>query len=218
MFNLQAFIFGFTQGFVIGPISLFGIREGLDPKRGFLYQLQVILGATVVDIIYLLMASYGAAEFIDHSLVKLAMWSVAAYMLISMGYNSLRDKPKRLSLKHMHRHKARFYETDFFRALLMNLVNPLAIVFWVVVAGGMYADFASTISPLGFAMNIVVGGAISSFLVAVATLLVRQIFHPWMLKKLVMTGSLVLIAYGVFFSFKAFGELKPLMTSVIATF
>ncbi len=218
MLNPQAFIFGFTQGFVIGPISLFGIREGLDPKRGFWYQMQVIFGATMVDIVYLLLSAYGAAQFIEYSLVKLAMWSVASYMLISMGYNSLRERPKKLSLKHLHRHKAKFYETDFFKAFMMNLVNPLAIVFWVMVAGSLYADYAATVTPFVFAMNIVVGGTVSSLIVAFATLLVRHIFHQWMIEKLVKLGSFVLIGYGIFFSFKALTELKPFVIGLVTTF
>lgn len=216
MINPQAFIFGFSQGFVIGPISLFAIREGLDPKRGFWYQVQVYMGATVVDIIYLLLASYGAAQFIENSYVKFFMWAAAAYMLISMGYNSLRQKPKRLSLQHMHRHRHHFYETDFFRALLINLVNPLAVIFWILVAGGLYAEYAATVSPFMFAMNIVMGGTISSLLVTLLTLVVRQVFHQWMIKKLIQVGSIVLIIYGLYFSFKALLELQPLVIGLLA--
>jgi threonine/homoserine/homoserine lactone efflux protein len=207
----QAFIFGFTQGFVVGPISLFGIREGLDPKGGFWCQLQVLLGATIVDMFYLLLASYGAAEFIDHGLVKLAMWSIAAYMLLSMGYNSFFEKPKRLSIQHVHRHRKKFYETDFFRALLMNMVNPTAIVFWVMVAGSMYATYPEPISPFSFATNILVGSSISASLIVFATLLVRHVFHPWMLRKLIKMGSLVLMAYGLYFSYQAVLVLGPLV-------
>lgn len=216
MINPQAFIFGFSQGFVIGPISLFAIREGLDPKRGFWYQVQVYMGATVVDIIYLLLASYGAAQFIENSYVKFFMWAAAAYLLISMGYNSLRQKPKRISLQHMHRHRHHFYETDFFRALLINLVNPLAVIFWILVAGGLYAEYAATVSPFIFAMNIVVGGTISSLLVTLLTLVVRQIFHQWMIQKLIQVGSVVLIGYGLYFSLKALLELQPLVIGLLA--
>jgi threonine/homoserine/homoserine lactone efflux protein len=215
MLNPQAFIFGFTQGFVIGPITLFGIREGLDPKRGFWYQMQVIFGATMVDILYLLLSSYGAAQFIEHDLVKLIMWSVASYLLLSMGYHSFFEKPHRLSIQNVHKHRSKFYETDFFRALLMNLVNPLAIVFWVMVAGSLYTNYATTVTPMEFAISIVVGGTISAVLVAIATLLVKQVFHEWMLKKLLKLGSLVLIAYGLYFSYQAILALQPVTASAL---
>ena len=210
MISLQAFILGFTQGFVIGPISLFGIREGLDPKRGFWYQLQVILGATLVDIGYLLLSSYGAAQFIEYGLVKFAMWSVAAYLLLSMGYNSFFEKPKRLTIQNVHRHRTKFYETDFFRAILLNLVNPLAIVFWVMVAGSLYGSYSEPITPFVFAANIVVGGTLSALVVALATLMVRHVFHQWMLKKLMKVGSLVLIGYGIYFLFQAILAFQPI--------
>lgn len=211
MFNLSVLIFGLTQGFVVGPLTLFGIREGLDPKKGFWFQLQVLLGATLVDIFYLMLASYGAAKFIQYSPVQLAMWIAASYMLFSMGYNSFFGKSKRLSMEHVHRHRKRFYDADFFKAILMNLVNPTAIVFWVMVAGSMYANYVHILSPAAFAINILVGSTLSASLIVLATLLIKHVFHPWMLKKLVKGGALILMGYGVYFSFQALLILKPIV-------
>lgn len=214
MFLLSAFIFGLSQGFVVGPITLFGIQEGLNPKRGFWYQVQVSLGATCIDILYLLLAAYGAAQFLEYNLVKLILWSISSYMLIHMGLNSFSGRTKRMSLNHMHNSRARFYDSDFAKAMLINLFNPLAIVFWIMVAGGLYAESAQLITPFWFAMNIVGGGLIISFLVACTTMLVRKIFHQWMLTKLIRLGSLMLMGYGFYFSFKALMELKPMLVSL----
>ena len=96
---------------------------------------------------------------------------------------------------------------------LIILVNPLAIIFWVVVAGGLYAGMASTLSPFFFSANIVVAGLIGSLGVATLTLLVRHIFHQWMLRKLMQVGSMVLIGYGLYFSYQALLELHPLVLS-----
>lgn len=215
MFNLDAFLFGLSQCLVIGPISLFAIREGLDPAKGFKYQMQVVLGATLVDIFYLLASAYGAAEFVEYGPVKLVMWALAAYLLLHMGWNSLHEKVGRMNFHHVYRHKLKFYETDFFKAMLINIVNPLAIVFWVVVAGGLYASLNAPLTPFMFAMNIVGAGLLGSFILALLTLGVRQVFHQWMLRKLVKLGSMVLIGYGVYFSFRAVMELSPLVMAVV---
>lgn len=217
MFSIDAFLFGLAQCLVIGPISLYAIREGLDPERGFWYEMQVFLGATVVDIIYLMLAAYGMAHFVEYGFIKFIMWVLAAYMLIVMGLNTFHERPKRLSLHYVHRHRTKFYETDFFKAVLINLVNPLAVIFWVMVGGSLYADYVGRISPAFFTLSIVSGGLLGSVLVTLLTLFVRSIFHQWMLRKLVKVGSAVLVGYGIFFSFKALMGLAPFLVGLFTT-
>ncbi len=214
--NPGAFSFGFTQGFVVGPITIFGIQEGLNKKKGFWYQVQVILGATIVDLIYLLLASYGAAQFIDNSIIRLLMWSFASYMLIHMGINSLRKNPGKISFHHMHRHRSKLLEMDFVRGFLLNLVNPMAIVFWLMVAGSLYGQYKGVVTPPVFALNVVFGGLVSSVCVAIITMFVRKIFHESMLKNLVRFGSLILISYGMWFFGKAMVEAKPMFDSILS--
>jgi len=215
LFSPSIFWFGFSQGLVIGPITLYGIREGLDPRRGFWSQMQVIGGSTLVDVIYLLLATYGMVNFVQYDLAQVVLWSLASYMLITMGVNSLHERPSKLSFAHMHRHKVHFFETDFFRAFCLNLVNPMAIVFAVIVFGGMYAGYANQLSPLAFTVNIVIGGLVTSVLKAILTLAIRHIFHEWMLTKLMKAGSLILVAYGVWFFWKAAQHVPDLTVSLI---
>lgn len=217
MISPEAFLFGFTQGFVIGPLSLYGIREGLNPKKGFWYQLQVILGSAVVDIVYLLLATYGVASFVEISWVKMFMWSGAGYMLIRMGINSITEKPGRMNFHHAHRHKLAFFDSDFVRGFIVSLFNPMAVVFSVMIVGSLYATYTGPVSPAAFAMNVNVGGFLAGFIVCLLTLLIRQIFHPWMLKKFMMLGSFVLIAYGVYFSWMAIKEAAPIVDAAFSS-
>lgn len=216
LFSASIFWFGFSQGFVIGPISMYGIREGLNPKRGFWSQIQVSLGATLVDIAYLLASTYGLVNFIKYDVVQLLLWSIASYMLITMGVNSLKEQTTRkMSFTHFHGKKLQFFESDFVRAFLMNVVNPLAITYAVVIFGGMYAGYSNQLTPAVFAANIILSGLAASIIVALATLAVRQVFHEWMLKKLLKGGSLILIGYGIWFLWKAVEHVPELTVSVI---
>ncbi|QQR55368.1 LysE family transporter [Candidatus Peregrinibacteria bacterium] len=212
----EAFLFGLSQGFIIGPITLYGIREGLNPRRGFFFQAQVILGATLVDACYLMLGTTGAAQFIQIPWVQTLMWCLAAYMLTSMGYHSLNDHTHKRSLQHMHRHKLRFFDSDFIKGGLMCLVNPMAIVFSLVVVGSLYSAHAHEISPYGFSANVALGGVLASFGIAGLTFIVRHIFHQWMLKKLMRVGSYILIAYGLKFTFKAVLGVQPLIIGLIS--
>lgn len=219
MFTLEAFIFGFTQGFVLGPLTLFAIREGLNPRKGVWFELEVFLGAFVTNIFYLMLATYGVTRFIEYDWVRLFMWSAAAYMLIRMGINSLLEHDSRMSFKHAHRHQLRspfrFLENDFFKGFLLSLFNPMAIVFSLLVVGSLYATYSGPSGPAGFAMSVNLGGFLSSLAVCVLTLFVREIFRPWMLKKILILGSFILIVYGAYFSYKALLEAVPLVQAFI---
>ncbi|MFA4815060.1 MAG: LysE family transporter [Candidatus Gracilibacteria bacterium] len=217
MFTPEAFIFGFIQGFVIGPITLYGIREGLNPRRGLWFQLQVTLGATLVDAVYLILATNGMIHFLDYGWIRLMMWSVAAYMLLNMGIDSLRGENGKKKLQHIHRHKLQFFDSDFFKGFLMCMTSPMAITYAVIVVGGLYAGYAASVSPTVFALNVNMGGFFTSLLIVSLTFMLRHVFHQWMLKKLMMAGSLVLVGYGVYFSWKAILEVGPTVEALSAS-
>ncbi|MFA5855375.1 MAG: LysE family transporter [Candidatus Gracilibacteria bacterium] len=214
----SAIFFGFTQGLIIGPLSLYAIREGLNPCRGIKCEAEVFTGALLVDITYSLLAMYGAASFINYGPVQTVLWTLAAYMLITMGINSFHSRQKKMSFHHLHRHKLAFYDNDFFRGLMINMVNPMAIVFWVVVGGSMYADYSSVMPPFIFALNIIAGTIPAYFVTILVTFFIRRIFHQWMLKRLIQAGSLVLTGYGLWFTWRAAVGLPELFTGVVSLF
>lgn len=217
MFTPEAFIFGFLQGFVIGPITLYGIREGLNPRRGYWFQLQVILGATIVEAIYLLLATHGVIHFMDYSWVRFMMWVVASYMLTSMGIDALKGEKSKKKFQHVHRHKLHFFDSDFAKGFLMCLASPMAITYSVMVVGSLYVSYAAAVSPTAFALNVNLGGLATSLLIVVLTLMVRHVFHQWMLKKLMMAGSLILVGYGIYFGFQAFLEAQPVVDAAFSS-
>lgn len=217
MFTPEAFLFGFLQGFAIGPITLYGIREGLNPKRGFWFQIQVTFGATLVDAVYLTMATNGVMQFANYDGVRLFMWVVAAYMLLNMGIDSLRGDLGKKKLQHVHRHKLHFFDSNFFKGFFMCMTSPLAITYAVIVVGGLYTNFAATVAPTPFALQVALGGFTTSLIIVFSTLVLRHLFHQWMLKKLVMVGSMVLIGYGAFFSWKAINEIAPTVEAFSAS-
>ncbi len=212
-FVADAFIFGFIQGFVVGPVTLYGIQEGLNPKKGPREQMKVIAGAIIVDIFYLMLAVYGVAHFIDHSWVKLLMWTGAAFMLVHMGLNSLHENGK-ATIQHMHRHKLKFYDSDFVKGIFLCLFNPLAIVFSVMVVGSLYATYQGGAGPMPFALNIELGGILTSTLFILLTFFLSHIFNRQMLKKIVKGGSFILIGYGVYFGWKAVMEAQPVIALI----
>ncbi len=217
MFSPEAFMFGFLQGFVIGPITLYGIREGLNPKRGIWFQLQVIFGATLVEAVYLLLATHGVIHFMDYEWIRLLMWTTASYMLLSMGIDALRGEKSKKKFEKVHAHKLHFYDNDFFKGFLMCLASPMAITYSLMVVGSLYVSYAVAVSPTAFALNVNLGGLMSALLLVALTLVVRHVFHQWMLKKLMLAGSLVLLGYGLYFGWQAVLEVQPVVEAFTAS-
>jgi len=214
----SAILFGFTQGLIIGPLSLYAIREGLNPCRGIKCETEAFTGALLVDITYSLLAMYGTVSFVNYGPVQTVLWTLAAYMLITMGINSFHLRSKRMSFHHLHKDKLAFYDNDFFHGFIINMVNPLTIVFWVVVGGSMYSDYSSVMPPFLFALNIITGTILARFVTISVTFFIRKIFHEWMLKRLMQAGSLVLTGYGLWFTWRAAIGLPELFTGLISLF
>lgn len=217
LFVEEAFIFGFTQSFVIGPLTLLAIREGLNPKRGLWYQLQIVAAGTIVDTLYLLLALNGVVFFITDIRVQAIMWTCAAFMLTIMGMNSLNEphKKKKISYHKTHRHHLQIADNNFSKGFLIGLMNPISIIFWIMIAGSMYSQYIGKISPLLFTTNIIIGGLIGSTIIVAATVAFRKFFTKKALQRLVFAGSLMLIGYGIWFTFRALVEWQTVVASIL---
>ncbi len=216
LFVPEAFLFGFTQGLIVGPLVLYGFQEGIDPKKGFWCQLQVSFGATVVNFVYLLLATYGVAHFLQGSWIQLVLWIISSYLLTHMGLNSLRAKQAKLSLAHVKSHKLKLLDTDFFKGFLICLFNPLAIVGAFVIVGGLYASHTGGASPLSFTLSVLAGDLCAAFLIAGITFFIKHIFRPWMLQGFVRVGGMMMMAYGFYFGWVALTGFLPLVEVVLA--
>jgi arginine exporter protein ArgO len=213
----EAFFFGFVQAFAIGPISLYGIREGLNPSKGTLMQLQVIFGASMVKLFYLTLAVNGVTSLMKLEWVQTMLWVTAAIMLIKMGAHTLKDPLGEKGFQNLHQPHLKYLDNDFFKGFFMCLVSPMVLIYTFIVVGGMYSSYAQEAGPMQFALSVSLGGIVTMLLITLATFAVRQIFHQWMLVKMVQVSSFILLGYGVSFAWKALLSLEPMVMAMIGT-
>ena len=211
----EAIIFGFTQSFVIGPLTLLALREGLNPKLGIWHQLQVVLAGTIVDLMYLMLSLNGVVYFINDIRIQAFMWTGAAMMLTFMGINSF-SKHKKMHKRHfIHMHHFHLAQNSFSKGFAVGLMNPMAIIFWVMVAGSMYSQFSDQISPNIFALNIISGGIMGTLLIVALTYTCKKHFNEKTLERMVTLGSASLIIYGIWFTMKAVIEWQSILASAL---
>jgi threonine/homoserine/homoserine lactone efflux protein len=122
-----------------------------------------------VSFVYLLLATYGVAHFLEGSGIQLMLWVLSSYLLIHMGLNSLHAKKTKLSLAHAKGHKLKLLDADFFKGFVICLFNPLAIVGAFVIVGGLYASHTGGASPLSFTLSVLAGDFLSAILIAGVT-------------------------------------------------
>lgn len=146
---LLAALTGFLSGLVlcipVGPINLIIINEGA--KRGFRWALMIGLGATLMELIYCLIAFTGLAAFFQRGLVKAAMELASFVFMLVIGLRFLLaksvDSPLHLSAKadaleqrieeKLHPHSA--FALGFVRVL----ANPGVLVGWVILGAHFIA-------------------------------------------------------------------------------
>jgi len=215
LFNVEAFIFGFAQSFVIGPLTILAIHEGLNPKRGIRYELQVVLAGTMVDTMYLLLSLHGIAYFINDIKIQAVMWTCAAAILSVMGLSAFTGKKKKKIYHKAYKHHLHVAQNSFAEGFVVGIMNPISVVSWIMVAGSMYSQYINQISPTLFTANIIGGGIIGSSIIVATTYFFRSHFRRKTLQRLVLLGSVLLVAYGIMFSFKALTEWQTVMASVL---
>jgi len=146
---LLAALTGFLSGLVlcipVGPINLIIINEGA--KRGFRWALMIGLGATLMELLYCLIAFTGFAAFFQRGLVKAAMELGSFVFMLVIGLKFLLarsiDAPLHLSAKadaleqrieeRLHPHSA--FALGFVRVL----ANPGVLVGWVILGAHFIA-------------------------------------------------------------------------------
>jgi putative LysE/RhtB family amino acid efflux pump len=88
-FLLQAYLVGWAVAVPIGPVNLEIIRRTL--RRGLVFGLAIGLGATVVDLSYLLLAGFGLSRFLQIPVVLLLSFVLGGILMGWLAVSALRD-------------------------------------------------------------------------------------------------------------------------------
>lgn len=129
---LHNLILGLSLAAPLGPSGLAIIQTGL--KRGFLAALITGVGVTLADATYFLLVYFGLAGLMGRPAVKVLVWGLGSAVLLHLGVQSLREARGRIDLD-----KATLPErkSPLLVGYLVNISNPLAIVWWLGVFGSV---------------------------------------------------------------------------------
>lgn len=158
-------LFGMVFQFAVGPVCISVLQAGLC--QSFKEAFAMVWGVTLADAGYILLALLGVSSIMRLELVRVAMGMGGVVLLTYFGIRNL------LSSRSGFRISAsaeRGLGGSFRYGFLLTLSNPLTVLFWAGVFGGLIASgrFSSGLAAYSFGLGCVASTAI--FMTGVAWL------------------------------------------------
>lgn len=204
---LRNILLGLSLAAPLGPSGVAVIRNGL--RAGFLTALLTGIGVTCADLTYLLLVFFGLSWFMSITWVKVLVWALGALFLIYMGVQSaaasLRDTlpdGARLDLMFPDRGPSRH---PLLVGYLVNISNPIAIVWWVGIYGSLLGATVSRsrLEALLSSGAILIGILLWHTTTSLLSSLGRRYLSAGLLRVVGLVAGLALIGFGLRFAWLA---------------
>lgn len=193
------FFFSFIGSVPPGTINLSILQVGLERKMNI--ALKFAAGAALMEYPYAWIAVEFASRIVSSPVIEENLQLVAAVVMTTLGVLNLwtSNKPSKLVLK--------FQESGFRRGLVLGVLNPMAIPFWVAMTAYLqsqqWIDLSPPLSLHGYLLGISVGAfALLAGLAYLAKQLATSFQQNVWLKKI---PGIVLVVLGLYAFVKVFG-------------
>jgi L-lysine exporter family protein LysE/ArgO len=199
---LRNILLGISLAAPIGPAGVAVIQGGL--RGGFWRAFATGLGVTLADTTYLLLVFFGLASFISIPAVKVLVWLFGAGVLIYLGVASILSARRGVDIPAVPalEGKALPERNPFLTGYLVNISNPLAIVFWVGIYGSLLGTSMggeSRLQALLLSASILVGILIWHTTASVLSHWGRRFLNAGWIKGISIAAGVILILFGVRF-------------------
>lgn len=200
-------LLGLSIAAPIGPVNIAMIQRGLREGFGGAFLLGV--GATVADLVYILLAYAGADPLSHQAWARIVLFAAGALLMGWLGYGAIRaalaDPASRPDTGGTPAAPAR---SAFVSGFLITIVNPMTIAFWLGILAASLA--ARSRAPIAIEL-LYVGSLAAGCLLWVAGLSAalhfgRRAAGGGFLRAVSMSAGLALIGFGAHFALKAVRE------------
>jgi L-lysine exporter family protein LysE/ArgO len=208
---LRGIIVGISLGAPIGPINVEIVRRGL--RSGFRSGWLVGVGATTADALYCMAVIAGLTPLIDQLVVRTILWTLGTGFLFFLGYMSI--KPVFVQGRMVSVGGGTIERSPFATGFLMALLNPMGILFWLSVGGGLVASGVEQASDL-LGIGAIVFGVIAGLLIWITTLSTlvhggRRFVSDTVYRWINFGSGVLLLGFGVWFALQAVEGFRELL-------
>lgn len=193
---------GLSLSAPLGPINAAQLDKGL--RSGFLHSWLVGLGAMVADTCYMLIVYLGLIHLLNGEFVKTFLWLFGFFVLLYTGIESLRASAQKI--EHFRSHDNSHLKS-FTSGLLMSLLNPLSILFWLGIYGSVLAETMEKYEMqelLLYSSAILIGITIWDLFMAGIASIFRKYLTAFIIRFISILSGLSLIGFGIYFGIEAF--------------
>ena len=197
---IKNIILGISLAAPIGPTSTEMIKRGLH--HGFWPSFLVHLGATVADILYLLLIYFGLSPLVTNPIMEKILLVLGAGVLLYLGYDGVKEYYHKIDLTK----SSKSMKNSFMSGFLINVTNPYAIIWWLGIFGAILTESLQEVTRTQALFN--------SFTIIIGVLLwgtfLSTIVHfgkRWINQRTAQyvsgIGGLVLMSFGLYFGYSA---------------
>ena len=186
-------LFGLLFLLIIGPafftLIQTSIQKGLRPALFF------VIGISVSDVCYVVLALLGVASLFDNYFFKLWIGVIGAALLLILGVFTWIKPPQ---LKKVDHKESKYLIKYFIKGLFINGLNPFLILFWISLVSFVSVQYDYGIIEqryffVGLLMTVLTSDVIKVLVITKNRRLIQPNFIKWM-NKVVAT---ILIIFGI---------------------
>jgi threonine/homoserine/homoserine lactone efflux protein len=136
LFN--GFKFGLLLQLAIGPIILMALQ--ISSTLGLIQGFVFVGATTLVDALYIFLACIGIVTFLEKENIQRIFKYLGCFVLIIFGLNIIFGIFNITIIPNIKIKNIDIFENIFIRGLIINLSNPLVIIFWGGIFSGKIAN------------------------------------------------------------------------------
>ena len=126
---LQGIILGWGVAVPIGPINVLIMSYAL---QNYGKALSLGIGAMFADILFLLLSIIGISQIVNKPIIFNMLAVLGSLFLLYMAYGIFKNACRDIHIQQME--KGENKKSLFIKGLMLNLMNPFVIIFWVSVS------------------------------------------------------------------------------------
>lgn len=200
----MAFFYGFSIGLFnsvpLGPINFSIIETSF--KKGFPSAFMIGLGALVIDVVYCVVGVFGVS-LVQEYVVQLFQpfgFPVLTFLGGRLIYLGWKGHLNPSDASHHPVHATRHFSMGF----LIILTNPMAMTFWIVTMGFVFAYgliSSSVTDKVGFVAGMTLGTGIWFFVLARFVSWKRQTISVLSIRIVSVATGMVLVCFGTWLGY-----------------
>ncbi|MFD2131230.1 LysE family transporter [Pseudogracilibacillus auburnensis] len=191
---------GLAIAMPVGAITIEMTKQGL--KNGFIHGWAVGLGGMTIDLVLIIALYLGVATLLSIPFIQIPMWVIGACFLIFIGYDSIKNADKDITLAGEKPNKSFFLS---YRNGLFVAVSPGNLVFWISVFGAVLSDSYNITEPSKFIImgaGILAGILLHDIVLLAILSATRQVMSAKMIKWVSVIAGVLLIGFAGYFLYE----------------